>query len=655
VLLRWVLVVSIATFVSAGAGTAAAEDSPAAAAPPEDPLSHLGARATEGAAAGYLADAVCGTCHAGLYQSYQHVGMASSFSSAADASRLENYGEVFHHAPSERYYQIDRDGDELTFRRYQLDAHGDAINELSIPVNWVLGSGNRARNYLYQTQWGELFLLPLAWYAESGWGMSPGYEDSWHEGIERQVQRECLFCHNAFPEVPVDSDSYWSVEKFPHDLPHGTGCQRCHGPGGEHVRSVLRGKPDKVIRAAIVNPSKLDSERRDSVCFQCHMLPHVAVVGPRRFGRGDYSFRPGEVLTDYLLHVDAEEQGVPAADRFEINHHGYRLFQSRCYQESAGELTCISCHNPHVKPERAEFRAEVSAKCTGCHEQVNPLHPGNAEVSGGSDCVSCHMPTRRTGDVVLVTMTDHRIAAGPFDAEALVAPKEKINHPIASMQLLNFGEQPPQDEATVYEAIAAMRSNRSVADAIANLSDVLQRLQFSDATPYLDLARSQLSLGDYTAAEATARDLAGRDNSLSVAYSLLGLSLLAQGRTQEAIRPLKRALRLQPDPETHFNLALAHLALGDEDAVLTQLDAAIELRPYMAVAWKYRGQVLNTRGDYPGAKDAFIRSLQLQPADSDAYRQLVELLRQMGDPEAAARYLEVGLRVSSSPELLQKF
>ena len=617
-----------------------------------DPLTLLDARATEGAAAGYLADRVCGTCHAPLYQNYQHVGMARSFSSPAHASRLEKFGEVFYHPPSRRYYQIVREGEDLTFRRYQLDQDGRAINELIVPISWVLGSGNRARNYLYQTEWGELFLLPLAWYAEAGWGMSPGFEDSAHRGIERQVQRECMFCHNAFPEVPTGSDAHWSIEKFPHELPQGTGCQRCHGPGSNHVRSALSGKLPEDIRAAIVNPADLTPERRDSVCFQCHMLPHVAVSGSRRFGRGDYSFRPGELLSDYLVHIDVEEQGVASEDRFEINHHGYRLFQSRCYQESEGELGCISCHNPHVKPESTAFRSEVSGKCAECHDNAKSLHEAEASFAE-TECVSCHMPTRRTSDVVLVTMTDHRIATGPFDLESLVAPMEKVVHPVASMRLLEFGDLPGADEAVAYRSVAAMRANRGVTEAIVALTQVLQRYQYSDATPYLDLARSQLSTGDYAAAEVTARSLAARDNSLSVAYSILGLAVLAQGRTQEAIRPLKRALRLQPDPETHFNLALAYLALGDRDSAGSQIDAAIELRPFMAVAWKYRGQILKARGEYAAAKEALIRSLQLDPADASAYRQIVEVLRSLGEVDEADRYLEVGLRVSSSPDNLR--
>ena len=251
-----------------------------------DPLSALDVHATQGAAAGYVADTVCATCHAQKYESYQHVGMAQSFKRPAAAAPMEDFGAEYYHAPSQRYYQIFERNDGLQFRRYQRDQDGAAINEIEIPVAWVLGSGNRARSYLYQTEWGELYLLPLGWYSETNsWGMSPGFEDADHPGIHRRVQRKCMFCHNAFPEVAERRDAHWAVETFPLSLPEGTGCQRCHGPGADHINTLRDGGDIASIRDAIVNPRRLSAELRDAVCFQCHMLPAVSMFGARRFGR----------------------------------------------------------------------------------------------------------------------------------------------------------------------------------------------------------------------------------------------------------------------------------------------------------------------------------------------------------------------------------
>lgn len=189
-----------------------------------DVLAVLGARATEGAAAGYVDDAVCGRCHVEKYKSYQGVGMSQSFKRPGAAALIEDFGREYYHEPLQRYYQIFERDEDLIFCRFQRDKDGGVINEIEIPVAWVMGSGNRARSYLYQTEWGEMFMLPIGWYSEDKrWGMSPGFEAADQPGIHRQITTMCMFCHNAFPEVPAGSDNHWSVETFPPQPARGHG------------------------------------------------------------------------------------------------------------------------------------------------------------------------------------------------------------------------------------------------------------------------------------------------------------------------------------------------------------------------------------------------------------------------------------------------
>lgn len=621
----------------------------------QDLLENLGARASVGAAPGYVEDSVCGTCHQQHFQTFQHVGMSQSFKRPSEAVPIEEFGEKYFHAASQRFYQVLKDGDGLTFRRHQLDSEGAVLNEINIPVDWVLGSGNRARSYLYQTDFGELFLLPITWYSESRqWRMSPGFEHLGHQGIQRPVKRECMFCHNAYPEVSTNSDSHWETEIFPDNLPQGIGCQRCHGPGAEHIREILKGDSIEAARKAIVNPGKLVGEQRDSVCFQCHMLPSVSVVGARRFGNGDYSFRPGQVLTDYILNVDIAEQGVAPGDRFEINHHGFRFAQSRCYRESEGDISCISCHDPHVKPASAELREKSTGVCLECHAEPGKHH--NEETGfQGAPCTNCHMPKRRTSDVVEVTMTDHRIATGPFDFDALIEPAEREAKPVTGVGLLDFGDPPGGNSGDLYRYIAALRANRFVEPAKVWLQQHLAQYPYNSPTPYIDLARAQIQLGDFEDAELTARQLIESFEDLHVGHALLGMALLAQNRSEEAVKQLLQSLAFQPDPESHFNLAAAYLKLDNIEAAEQQLDLAVGLRPYMATAWKYKGIILQSQNDNVGAREAFTRSLQIEPGDSSTYIPLISLLREIGNYKEADRILEVARRVSNNPSSLSQF
>ena len=586
-------------------------------------------------AAGYVDDLACATCHRTLYDSFQDVGMSQALKAPGNARPIEAFGETYYHGASDRYYRIDRGEDRsLTFTRYQQGVDGKPINQIRIPIDWVLGSGNRARSYLYQTDHGEMFMLPLSWYSEEQvWRMSPGFEHASHQGIDRKIMRTCMFCHNAYPDVPAGSDQRWQAQTFPQSLPEGIGCQRCHGPGARHVRTVLAGSSLEEIHGAIVNPRKLEAEKRDSVCFQCHMLPSATIEGVRRVGRADYSYRPGELLTDYIVNVDASEEGLSSEERFEINHHGYRFSQSACYRESEGAFACISCHNPHEKPESEAFRQSSSAVCQECHGDVPTLHP-DANVTAQTDCIGCHMPTRRTLDVVEVTMTDHRIATGPFDHEALVAPREREYRPVTGIGLLEFGDAPEAEAANYYRLAAALRANRFVSAARQGLEAHLEAYDHDDPTPEIDLSLGQIKDGDFAAAERTARALIAERQDIASVYGVLGTSLLGQRRNREAIAAFSRAFELEEDPETAFNLAAAYLGTGDTARADRYIDEAIRLRPLMGIAWRYRGLLRKSDGRLAEAQDALVRALEINPRDTGAY-------------------YELGLRSSANPARLE--
>ncbi len=349
-------------------------------------LGSFGFPPTTGAAPGYVADRACALCHTDLAASYAAKGMARAFQRPRPAADIEDFSAPpFVHGPSGQQFQIIRRDGRVIFRRWQTGPDGQPINVFETPVDWILGSGDHARTYLYQTAGGELYQLPLAWYTQTGsWGMAPGFDRPDHEGVVRRVRRECVFCHTAYPDVPAGADAYGAPQIFPAAMPEGIGCQRCHGPGAEHVGLALGGIGLKSeIRASIFNPGRLPIERRDEVCQGCHLQPSVAMPGLRRFGRGDFSFRPGEPVSDYLVQVDVEEEGRARSERFEINHHPYRLRQSRCFLESGGRLSCLTCHDPHRRVPEEQRAAQVRAACESCHGKAACTRPEHA--AGGVD------------------------------------------------------------------------------------------------------------------------------------------------------------------------------------------------------------------------------------------------------------------------------
>ncbi|HEX2162798.1 MAG TPA: tetratricopeptide repeat protein, partial [Thermoanaerobaculia bacterium] len=568
---------------------------------------------------------------------------------------VEDFGVVYDHAPSGRSYRVDWRGERLVFRRWQTTAEGRPIHLVEQEIDWVLGSGHTSRTYLYRTPAGELFQLPIAWYSQDGghWAMAPGFDRPDHSGLLRAVRRECLFCHDADPGLPPGADRHGAPHVFPAELPQGIGCQRCHGPGSEHVARAEIGAAPEEVRAAIVNPARLAPERRDDVCWQCHMQPSVAIPGVRRLGAGDYAFRPGRPLPDALLHFDVVETARARGDRFEINHHAYRLRQSACWQESARAPTCVTCHDPHRKVPPAERAAHYRAACEGCHGGGAAPDPAAAHRAAGvvevADCVPCHMPRRRTQDVVHVAMTDHLIQRRPPPPEARLAPLPETDPVLEDVFPLDPSRAPGGAEGELYRALAVVRMAGSASPAaVAKLAELLPRVLPAGhpgrVEAGLDLAQARLGSGRFDEAAATLDGVLAAEPEHPLGLELLALTRAGQGKGAEALALLERAVAAAdpPRPQALYNLARLLSGAGRHEEAEAALERAVALHPTFAYAWHQLGLARERRGDSFGALVAWRRSLAIEPSLSEPYPPLARALAATGAGEEALALLRHG-------------
>lgn len=613
------------------------------------------------AAPGYVPDKSCAPCHRTIYESYKSVGMARSFYRPSRDKIIEDFeNNRFYHPPSQRHYEMTEREGRFFLRRFQLGPNGEERNVLEREIHWVLGSGSSSRSYIHQSQWRELFQLPIAWYTETAsWGMAPGYDHPEHKGFNRRVQRDCMFCHNAYPEVPKGSDRYGAPQTFPAKLPEGIGCQRCHGPGAAHTEMAFDlGAAETLVRDSIVNPSRLEPRLRDDVCMQCHLQPSVTLSGVRRLDRAMYSYRPGQALSDYLVLMDVVEDR-PAAERFEINHHPYRLRQSRCYTRSpAGELSCLTCHDPHRKVRGEEAIARYRSACLSCHElddcDLDAMTSGSSRTPqdrvpevAADNCKGCHMQRRRTEDVVQATMTDHFIRRRPGGPE-LVAPIAESEVRLETVEMLEPDRVPRGPEALLYRALAMVRSGSE--SALDRLRSALRTRSKTGApeelSPYLELAVGQLAAGRFAAAEKLLSPIVERVDDGALPHLHLGVALAAQNQPDPALRHLARAVELEPDrPEARYNLGKLLARLGQADAAADHLEAALRSRPGLAAAWFELGNAHARRERFAEAVLAYRQALANDPHLNLAQQNLVEALLRQGETEKAVSELRAWLHL----------
>jgi predicted CXXCH cytochrome family protein len=554
----------------------------------------------------------CQDCHADVFRTYAHVGMARSFRTLTEAEP-DLPAATVHHARSGRTYEVLRHGKRLVQRRYELDRAGAPANDFELEATHVIGSGNHARTYLHLTPANELIELPLSWYpAENRWAMSPGFDTTAPRDFTRLADESCLFCHNGYPRGGA--------------LAEGIDCERCHGPSVKHAALVGRGAKPEEVRAEIVNPARLTPALQLDVCMQCHLettsmeLPQAI----RRFDREVFSFRPGEPLGAYMVHFDA----ATGRDRFEIVNQAYRLRQSACFRNSGGRLTCTTCHNPHAVSRGEAAVAWNRAKCMGCHPAVNaPSHPALVT----ADCARCHMPKRRTEDAVHVVMTDHLIARAPRGD--LLAARTETARAFSGPLSVYYPELPPHErDAYLGAVLITGGSNRR--EGIALLERSLD--ERSPGKALAVLAEGRLAEGDASGAIRDFRRALERGPQTARLQYNLAQALDAAGQPAEASTAFEAALRIAPDfPEALYAYGNHLLQVRSPAAAIEQYEAAARARPVYAEAYNNLGNVLASQNNLPKAREQFEQALRTDPGFAEAHDNEARMLAATGQlPEA---------------------
>jgi tetratricopeptide (TPR) repeat protein len=574
----------------------------------------------------YVDSAQCAGCHAGIAESYKQTGMGRSFFRPSPANRIEDYSTAgaFYHAASDRYYTMtERDG-RYFVRRHQRTAGGEMVNVIEQSIDYVIGSGNHVRSYLHLTPQRKLIEMPVSWYAEKGgrWDMSPGYDWQHHSDFRRKITMECVFCHNGYPDSKQDSDRSDMEAVFPGSIPEGIDCQRCHGPGSAHVNAPDAGN--------IVNPARLSRDRNLEVCMQCHLestsapLPYAL----RRFGRGVFSYAPGEPLADYMLHFDtADDSGN---DRFEIASAAYRLRLSRCFRES-DSMTCTTCHDPHRIPRGEAAASHYVGKCLECHETAIHQAVAAKEHPESRDCLGCHMPKRRTGDVVHAVMTDHYIQRKKA-ARDLLAP---LAEPHGAKEHSYKGEVIPYyprqlenaSDAELYNAVAQVTAKANLQLGAQRLQAAVDRHQPREAGFYFELAKAYSEMNLTQQALAMYQKALERQPDYWPALHRLGLEFSRSGNPQRALELIGRAAELSTDGTVLNDLALVYRRLGRPAEAVAVLQRAVARDDSLPHVYNNLGGMLMDSGDVSGAEQAFRAAIRVQPDLQAAYLNLRMLLQ----------------------------
>ncbi len=435
------------------------------------------------------ADAVCGNCHQDIFHKYLNTPMANASGLASDRV----FTGSFHSAASGIDYRVFNENGALWL---SYARSGDADVQGKHKLEYFLGSGHLGATYMYSLN-GYFIESPVAYYATSqAFDMKPGLARFRALPSALPMTSGCMRCHMSdVQREDPGTLNHFSGLPFLHG---GITCESCHGDAARHITTA--GK------AAVVNPIKLDPERRDSVCISCHLEGDTRI---EHAGRNVLDYKPGERIADYLSYFVYATDKITSRGVSEIEE----LAQSQCKKMSGDRMSCMSCHDPHYSPPPEKQAAFYRQKCLGCHKepQIAADHfPDNP------DCTSCHMPKGKAEQMPHIAWTDHRLRQRYGQPEPSFDPDK-------AMELVPFfgGKADPRDLALAYYDVVAGGNTAEIPRAWSLLS---------------------------AAREANPRDLP--------VLTALGYLAQKKGNTEQAVDIYRDALKVNPlDPTVTNNLA----------------------------------------------------------------------------------------------------
>lgn len=237
------------------------------------------------------------------------------------------------------------------------------------------------------------------------------------DNLQRPTGPTCDGCHSVDYNIRTKQVAEWNV-----------GCERCHGPGSEHVAHPTRDN--------ILNPARMDYVRANDSCINCHSQgrPLTDLIQGKAYD-WPVGYRVGLRLQDYWRLEDHKLGELtfthfPDGTAHKNRMQGNDFVQSVMYRRG---ITCFSCHDVHGTSNYAQLRKPADQICLDCHgpmssngprEPTLEEHTHHKASSAGASCIACHMPK------IEVTIGDTKVRAHTF---AFIYPamteKYKIPNP----------------------------------------------------------------------------------------------------------------------------------------------------------------------------------------------------------------------------------
>jgi predicted CXXCH cytochrome family protein len=590
---------------------------------------------------GYVGIQACQACHAERVQGFKETRhyLACMPPDPAQMPAAFTSPEKLTTSDPNLHFEMVKEGESFVQKTVRKRPGGPPQVTSSV-VSLVYGQGGVADQVYFGWRENRLYEFPVArLLPQNEWGASK-FDINGAGDFSREATPRCLECHNVwFKQTPGTLNEYDRQ-----DILLGVTCEKCHGPGQDHV-TWHQANPDAKSGQQITHPGKLSRESRMAVCGQCHS-------NAAKYSADPFTYKPGEPLDLYFKTLTArfpEDEHVANQDKY--------LRQSKCYQQSE-TMTCVTCHDPHHREGSATAKRQQT--CLECHAPDKCTDRPNLPAEVRDLCIQCHMPLVNKIQVHFFTSQDayvppakryeHRIGIYPLQREEMLLDwRRKKTDPESRQQVEALEEELVRDwigqgdalrEAHRYlAAIDAYRQAQRIHPTPAAQEKLARAIeQNSKIDRGWFQADREIKQQKYAEAAKTLEGVLELKPDLAQVHGRLGSVYATLGQKEKAREHLEAVSRFDPD-EPYGESMLGWLAYmdGRHDEALEHYLLAEEMEP-RNVKVKYNQGLahlgLNQWGD---AAAAFGKVLALDPKHSGAYQGMSHALRGQGQSVEALK------------------
>ncbi|MFM8331528.1 MAG: multiheme c-type cytochrome [Candidatus Methylumidiphilus sp.] len=612
------------------------------------------------AKAGYVGATACAECHRPQYDAWKGSHHALSMQSPSPQTVLGDFKDASfsYNGVVSRFFQ--REG------KFFVNTDGPGGQPSDYEIKYAFGL-TPLQQYLIELPGGRMQALSIAWDSrdkqqggQRWFHLYPdekvGHDDPLHwTGPYQNWNFMCADCHSTQVRHNFNADTGQFNTQW-NEI--NVACEACHGPGSKHVEwaqhqsgvgAMFKRKDEGNGLAVDVSgrqkPGRIEQMHQStSLSFkEGAELKTCAVCHARRSALTN-EFIPAEGFDQHFLAALLRPELYFEDGQIKDEVYEYNSFrQSKMFAKG---VTCSDCHEPHA----LKLRGDVQTVCLQCHEASRyeaTAHHHHAD-NGQVKCVDCHMPQKTY--MVVDPRRDHsfrvprpdlserygvpnacaRCHGGKDAAWAANAVRTWLGRDAQGLQ--RFAEAFHKVRATEAGAEQALR------EVLHDPTEppVVKGSLLAEAGGFLYAIADEVKTGLHADAVAERLGALSAIENLPIAQRW----------------PL--AEHLLRDPERNVRIEAARLLLDpalDERQKQQIAKPLAELQEAARIyasrpQWRMiAGGVASKLGNREKAIEDYEAALQIQPSLTQAYANLADTYRELGDEAKAYETLGRGLKL----------